>query len=161
MKYPFRVYQTKVERHLFWVAESQSLKGCVGQGDTLEEAVSELCENENIWLETACEFNIPIPPIPVEQLPEYSGKFTVRVSPQVHQQAAELAKKQSISLNQYINDAIVAKNRELLVVGYITPSIQNFISSIRGKLFETTSMSGNSIVKFQGKSNSKFNFKSC
>ena len=32
MKYEFEVYQMKVEDHLFWVAKSKILKGCVGQG---------------------------------------------------------------------------------------------------------------------------------
>ena len=31
MKYEFEVYQMKVEDHLFWVAKSKILKGCVGQ----------------------------------------------------------------------------------------------------------------------------------
>ena len=36
MKYEFEVYQMQVEDHLFWVARSKILKGCLGQGDTAE-----------------------------------------------------------------------------------------------------------------------------
>ena len=37
IKYPFKVFQTEVEGHVFWVAKSIYLKGCVGQGDVQED----------------------------------------------------------------------------------------------------------------------------
>lgn len=135
MKYPFSVYQTQVEGHMFWVAECPALKGCVGQGDTLEAAYKELEENEVEWLKTAEKYGVEIPPIPVEQMNTYSGKFTVRVSPAVHQEAAELAKKQNISLNQYVNDAIVAQNSRLSTIGYIAPEIKDTVASFKQLTF--------------------------
>lgn len=45
----------------FWVAESTSLKGCVGQGETPIEAIKELEQNEQEWINTAKKFNISIP----------------------------------------------------------------------------------------------------
>ena len=66
MLYPFQVYQSRVEEHVFWVAKSASLKGCVGQGETAEEAISELEANEQEWLVTAKDVGIPIPAIPVD-----------------------------------------------------------------------------------------------
>ena len=47
MKYAFKTYQMKVDDHVFWCVESEVLDGCVAQGDTLEEALSEFAENEN------------------------------------------------------------------------------------------------------------------
>ncbi|MBQ3077671.1 MAG: type II toxin-antitoxin system HicB family antitoxin [Clostridia bacterium] len=119
MKYPYRVYRTQVEDHVFWTAESPALKGCVGQGETLEEAVTELESNEQAWLELAEEYEMEIPEVPIEDFPVYSGKLTLRVAPYVHQQAAEMAKRQGVSLNQYLNDAIVAQNARLAAVGSI------------------------------------------
>ena len=58
MKYPFNVYQTKVEEHVFWIAEIPALNGCVGQGETADEALKELELNEETWLETAKEYGI-------------------------------------------------------------------------------------------------------
>ena len=110
MLYPFQVYQSEVEGHVFWVAKSASLKGCVGQGETAEEAISELEENEGEWLATAKEVGIPIPEVPVEAAQEYSGKLTVRIAPHVHRDAAQLAKAEKVSLTQYISDAIVNWN---------------------------------------------------
>ena len=51
----------QVDEHAFWVAESTSLKSCVGQGETSAEAIAELERNENEWLDTAKEFCIPVP----------------------------------------------------------------------------------------------------
>lgn len=107
MLYEFKVYQTNVEGHVFWVAESNALKGCVGQGETSEGAIHELEENEKVWLDTAKEYGIPIPPITCKKANHYSGKFSLRMSPFVHEKAAETARELGISLNQFINDAIV------------------------------------------------------
>ncbi len=131
MKYPFRVYKTQVDAHVFWVAECPALKGCVGQGDTLEDAVAELASNEKDWLDVAQECGIEIPPVPMEQMNAFSGKLTLRVAPYVHQEAAELAKKQGISLNQYLNDAIVAQNARISTVEYITPEIKKAVRYIK------------------------------
>lgn len=61
MSYPFYTYNDEVEGHIFWVAKSLSLKGCLGQGDTEADAISELAANEADWLEAAREFGIKIP----------------------------------------------------------------------------------------------------
>ena len=109
MLYPFQVYRSEVEQHMFWVAKSASLKGCVGQG-AAEEAISELEENEQEWLAAAKEAAIPIPAVPVDSVQEYSGKLTVRIAPGVHRDAAQIAKAEKVSLTQYISDAIVNWN---------------------------------------------------
>ncbi|MBR5337749.1 MAG: toxin-antitoxin system HicB family antitoxin [Lachnospiraceae bacterium] len=110
IKYPFRVFQTEIEGHVFWIAKSGYLKGCVGQGDNPADAIAELQENEEAWLETAAEIGMSIPEIPVEPMEEFSGKMTLRLAPFVHRQAAICAKKEGISLNQYINNAVVSQN---------------------------------------------------
>lgn len=111
MKYGFNLYLTEVEDHTFWIAESKDLKGCVGQGETPDAAIEELEQNEIEWLEAAEEYGIAIPEPTIEKS-NYSGKFMTRISTQVHKEAAEKAKEQGISLNQYVNDAIVAWNTE-------------------------------------------------
>ncbi len=117
IKYPFRVFQTEVEGHIFWVAKSNYLNGCVGQGDAQEDAIAELEENEAAWIETALETGIPIPKVPIERVEEYSGKMTLRIAPFVHMQAAQLAEREGISLNQYINNAVVSQNAMMNAIG--------------------------------------------
>lgn len=107
MKYPFSVYLMEANGHSFWVAESNSLEGCVGQADTQEQAIAQLMENEEAWIEAANELSIEIPKVPTYEPNSFSGKFTVRVSPLVHEKAFLCAKKLGISLNQFVNDAIL------------------------------------------------------
>lgn len=113
MLYEANIYQMKVEEHTFWVAESKILKGCVGQGNSSDEAIKELEENEEEWISTAKEFNIPIPPNSVKREKNYSGKVTLRMSPYIHKRASEYADTLDISLNQYINDALSEYNEKI------------------------------------------------
>lgn len=110
MKYEFEVYQMKVEDHTFWVAKSKALKGCVGQGETAADAVAELEQNEQDWLETAQECGIPIPAEKAHTTSSFSGKVSLRFSSFTHKEASSHAKEIGVSLNQYINDAIVYYN---------------------------------------------------
>ena len=127
MTYPFSVFKTQVDGHVFWVAKSMTLNGCVGQGDTPEEALDELEVNEKAWLETAKQVGIAIPELPVETMQVYSGKMTLRLSPHEHAIAAKIAKNEGISLNQYINDAVVARNHEMMTKNYVSDAIKDLI----------------------------------
>ena len=131
MKYPFRVYRTVVGNHVFWAAEIPALSGCVAQGETMEEALKQLECNEHEWLETAKEFQLEIPDIPIEEMELYSGKFTVRMAAHVHKAATELSKKQGVSLNQYVNDAIVAQNAIMTTTAAIHPCVEHAIKQVQ------------------------------
>ena len=100
MTYPFITYQMEVDGHVFWVAESQNLNGCVGQGDCVSQAVAELEENETEWLESARKYNIPIPKPPMRTEKTFSGKLSLRMSPFLHESASIQADFLGISLNQ-------------------------------------------------------------
>ena len=110
ISYPFKVFQTEIDNEVFWVAKSTCLKGCIGQGANIDEALKELEENELAWIETAKQVGIPIPEITIENIEDYSGKMTLRIAPFVHMQAALYAQREGISLNQYINNAVVSQN---------------------------------------------------
>ena len=116
MKYPFNVVWVQDGADCYWLAKSSCLNGCIGQGDSAEEAIKELEENELMWLETAKEVGIKIPEVPVEDTVTYSGRLSLRMSPAVHKQAAIIAKREGVSLNQYVNNAIVNYNAELSTV---------------------------------------------
>ena len=110
MIYEFIMYQSQIEDHSFWVAESKVLNGCVVQADTPQEAYKNLELAEEDWLETAKELGWNIPDAPIRELKLYSGKAALRISPMVHRDAAKYADEQGISLNQYFNNAILAYN---------------------------------------------------
>lgn len=105
MKYGFKVSQMTNEGKTFWIVESTELKGCVAQGDTIEEALKDFEQNEVAWLEAAKEYGIPIPK-PQTTQNEYSGKFTIRIAKSIHKKLTELACEEGISLNQLVNDIL-------------------------------------------------------
>lgn len=109
MRYSYYTYTLQTKDGSVWVAESLSLNGCVGQGNTPEDAVNELEQNEVEWLTTAQKMNIDIPEEPTNR---YSGKISLRLAPSEHRKAAIRAKLEGISLNQYLCDAIVARNMQ-------------------------------------------------
>lgn len=109
MKYPFDVVFEKDDNETYWLAKSKVLSHVVGKGATPEEAIRLLSEMENTWLEF-CESEDDIPElIPTEPI-RYSGKISLRLSKQTHALAAKAAAEQSISLNQYINEAVITRN---------------------------------------------------
>ena len=61
MKYAFTVTKMNVNGHSFFEVVSVSLKGCVAQGDTYEEAIKLFEEVEDEWIVTAKKYGIPIP----------------------------------------------------------------------------------------------------
>lgn len=147
MKYPYSTLLFREDDgECYWVARSESLKGCIGTGDTPEEAVKELEENEISWLEAAKEFGTEIPPVPVEKEETYKGKFTVRVAPHIHREASEQAKKQGVSLNQYVNDAIVNYNAEIKSASYIPSIVAMVALDLRNEMITGSSYSTQATV---------------
>ena len=67
-------------------------------------------DNELQWIEAAQKYGIKVPEPTINKVSEYSGKFITRVSTQVHREAAENAKREGISLNQYVNNALITMN---------------------------------------------------
>lgn len=106
MKYNFSVSRELVEDHVYWIARCKEVNTIVGQGDTPEEAITELEENEESWLAIAAEHGLEIPSNEPRPRKQYSGKFMTRISPAAHATAAAYAMADGISLNQYVSDAI-------------------------------------------------------
>jgi antitoxin HicB len=110
MNYNVKLYPVDLgDGEIVYFAECADLKGCAGQGDTPEEALKELQENMEIWLEVAKEEGIPIPKPKLNLENNYSGKFTVRVGKSTHKKLSIAAEEDGVSINQFINDAIVEK----------------------------------------------------
>lgn len=61
MKYRYVVSQEQVEGNMYWIARCLDVDTIVGQGNTPEEAIAELGENESTWLAFAPEMKIEIP----------------------------------------------------------------------------------------------------
>lgn len=104
LSYPISLYPEECG----YTAEIPDLQGCLTQGESLEEAIENIAEARQLWLETAYEFgdNIPLP----STENKYSGKYPLRISPELHRKLALEAERQRISLNQYISQRLSENN---------------------------------------------------
>lgn len=63
LKYPFVTYPA-IEGG--YVAEIPALKGCIAQGETLDDTLSGLEVVEELWLETALRTGLELPVLNIE-----------------------------------------------------------------------------------------------
>ena len=47
---------------MFWIAECPSLPGCISQGKTKEDAIKNIKDAIELYVETLLEDKLPIPP---------------------------------------------------------------------------------------------------
>lgn len=79
------------------------LDGCFSEGSSMEEALANLEDALELWLEAAIESDAPIPEPRAEfAASDYSGRFTVRVAKSRHRELAEAAEREGLSLNQFV-----------------------------------------------------------
>lgn len=79
------------------------LPGCMTEADSEEEAVRSLQEALELWLQSEIEQGHRIPE---PEGRKYSGTFTVRTSPWLHQLASDAARRQNVSLNEFVNEVV-------------------------------------------------------
>jgi antitoxin HicB len=90
-----------------YVAEIEDLPGCITEGETLEEVFQRIEDTRRAWIEIQYEDGAEIPLPRTEQ--QYSGKFLVRIPKGLHRQLAEQAKREGVSLNQYVEAMLAEK----------------------------------------------------
>jgi antitoxin HicB len=105
----------------------KDLPGCITQGDTAEEAFEMIAEARELWLEVAHEYGDPIP-MPSTEV-EYSGKTMLRMPKYLHARLAESAKREGVSLNQYLVSLL--SERDTLTV---VKAVQNELAGIREQM---------------------------
>jgi antitoxin HicB len=102
LNYRMRVYPiTTDDGTVEWGVEYPDLPGCVGGGDTKEEALKMAEDAKAAWLEIALKEGkkIPLPKDTDEK--EYSGKYTLRIPKSLHRELTLAAEEEGLSLNQY------------------------------------------------------------
>ena len=83
-----------------YVAEIEDLPGCFTQGETLEETYANIEEARRLWIEVAYEDGQDIPE--PRDKKGYSGNFIVRGPKSLHRKLDQMAKREGVSLNQYL-----------------------------------------------------------
>ena len=88
-----------------WIARVAELPGCTAHGPTQAEALKNLDEVMEVWLEDALISGAAIPePRGEERLP--SGKWLQRVPRSLHKKLIELAGREQVSLNQLVTSVL-------------------------------------------------------
>lgn len=94
------------------------LPGCMSQVDSLSEVGPVAEEIKTLWIETAYERGMEIPPPSYPE--EYSGKFNLRIPRSLHRQLAESAEREGVSLNQYVGTLLAARDADARVERRLT-----------------------------------------
>jgi antitoxin HicB len=82
-----------------FVAAHPDLPGCIAQGDTADEAVTNLDEAREAWIAVGLEDKAFIPePLPTE----FSGRLSLRIPASLHARLAHASVRQGVSLNQLL-----------------------------------------------------------
>ncbi|MEP6484430.1 MAG: type II toxin-antitoxin system HicB family antitoxin [Rudaea sp.] len=99
--YPLDIFWSEEDKG--FIAEARDLPGCSAWGASEEDAAREARSAIESWIAAAKAARRKIP-APTATLPieSYSGKFIVRVPKDMHARLARDARKQGVSLNQYI-----------------------------------------------------------
>jgi len=101
MKLPYNIILRYVEDEsgAYYFATVQELDGCMSDGETPEEAYTNIKEAMEGWIETKLEAGFTVP-VPVDA-DNYSGRFVLRLPKSLHKQLTIAAEKEGVSLNQY------------------------------------------------------------
>ncbi len=111
LKYPFTIIP---DQEGGYTGKVDDLPGCITQGDTLEEIVEMIEDARRAWIETMYEMGEAIPtPGEVET---YSGRFVVRLPKSLHRDLARVAKREGVSLNQYVTSLLSSSVHGSLLV---------------------------------------------
>ena len=89
----------KREKYIFSLS-IPDLPGCGAIGETIEQALANLEKAKEAWIEVCLDEGLPIPEPALED--EFSGKFLLRIPPNLHMRLSKLAEKEGKSLNHYI-----------------------------------------------------------
>ena len=102
MKLPYNyiVQPIKDESGEYFYGKGLELDGCQSTGKTFEEAYENLREAMEGWIETKLENGFDVP-LPITQ-ENCSGKFIIRIPKSLHYKLSIEAKREGISLNQYV-----------------------------------------------------------
>lgn len=109
MSLPYRVSVVKEESGAY-LASVDELPGCMTEGDTREKALANLDDAMRGWIELALEDGDPIPE-PKEGR-RFSGNILLRAPKSLHRELAESAKKEGVSLNQYLVYRLSSKPKQ-------------------------------------------------
>src|SRR5258708_8433361 len=109
LKYPMEV----VEDEGAWVASVPDLPGCNSFGTTVADAVSNVQQAKELWMQSQFQNGGEIPE-PTDD-DGFSGRFVLRIPRILHRSLAYEASRQGVSLNHYASH-LLSQGQPLNVV---------------------------------------------
>jgi antitoxin HicB len=123
LRYPMEI----IEDEDGVVATIPDLPGCASFGDTIQDAVRSLSETKELWIKGRVESGLPVPePTEIE---DFSGKFVLRIPRGLHRSLDREARKQGVSLNQYILH-LLSERHALMKAEEVLGQVQPILASI-------------------------------
>ncbi len=83
-----------------YTAIIKDFPGCMSVGETLSEAMENIEEARELWIETAYECGDEIP-LPLTEV-EYSGSLSLEIPKSLRRSLADNAERTGVSIEQYI-----------------------------------------------------------
>ena len=104
LPYTIEVTKDESDEYAGWFARVVELPGCMTQADTFEELSVMIKDAMTAWIESALEDgeSIPLP----RSIEDYSGRFVVRIPKSLHRELVEMAEREGVSLNTFVNVAL-------------------------------------------------------
>jgi predicted RNase H-like HicB family nuclease len=126
LEYKIIVEPQNFEGETYYNCYSEELGkySCFGQGETIEEAVKNFYNEKDFFIESLYTNNLSIPEPELPQEGLLSGVFNLRMDPTTHTLLALQARKNKLSLNQYVNKLIDRNVSVDLFAERITPMFE-------------------------------------
>ena len=104
LPYTIEVVKDETDDYSGWFARVVELPGCMTQADSFEELSDMIKDAMAAWIESALEDGerVPVP----RSTEDYSGRFVVRIPKSLHRELVEMAERDGVSLNTFVNVAL-------------------------------------------------------
>ena len=104
LNYPITIETYAEDEQTYYSLEIPDLQGCGAEAQTLDKALEKLQDAKELWISASLQRNLTIPE-PVSE-DDFSGKFLLRIPTKLHMALAKQAKKEELSLNQYVKSIL-------------------------------------------------------
>lgn len=104
LNYPVEISVIPEDEGGGYLASIPLLPGCMTDGETVEEAYTNLQDAKREWIIDMLDRGLPINEPNMK--PRFSGRFVVRVPKTLHRLLAEESEREGVSLNQFVNNSL-------------------------------------------------------
>jgi antitoxin HicB len=109
------------------IARVDELPGCMAHGKNEMEALNNLADIKQLWIQDSIEAAHTVPEPEVEPLP--SGKWVQRAPRNLHRKLVRMAKNENVSLNQLVTSILSERLGARAIEMAVERMIGSFVSS--------------------------------